>query len=132
MSLKQYPMAGMIPAADVDRAMKFYTETLGLEHESADHERSNILRSADGTRVAIYPAPSAGQAAHTLVSWQVPEIRAAAAELAAKGVTLEEYDMPDIGIKTVEGVATLPFGTVAWFKDSEGNILGLFGPPSAG
>ena len=132
MSLNGYPMAAMIPAADVDRATKFYTETLGLERDPAAPEGAPVLRAADGQRVAVYPAPSAGQAAHTLVSWQVPDIRAAAAELAAKGVTLEEYDMPDIGIKTVDGVATLPFGTVAWFKDSEGNILSLFGPPSAG
>jgi predicted enzyme related to lactoylglutathione lyase len=132
MSLKQYPMAMMIPAADADRAKKFYAETLGLEPDPDAPESAIILRSADGTRVNIYPAPSAGQAAHTLVSWSVPDIRAAAAELAAKGVTLEEYDMPDIGIKTVDGVATLPFGTLAWFKDSEGNVLGLFGPPSGG
>jgi predicted enzyme related to lactoylglutathione lyase len=132
MSLNQYPMAAMIPVADVDRAMKFYTEMLGLEPDPDAPEGATILRSADGTRVNIYPAPSAGQAAHTLVSWVVPDIRATAAELTAKGLTLEEYDMPDIGIKTVDGVATLPIGTVAWFKDSEGNILGLFELPSAG
>jgi predicted enzyme related to lactoylglutathione lyase len=132
MSLNGYPMAAMIPAADVERAMKFYTETLGLEPDPDAPEGSNALRSTNGTSVVIYPAPSAGQAAHTLVSWSLPDIRAAAADLTAKGVALEEYDLPDIGIKTVDGVATLPFGTVAWFKDSEGNILGLFGPPSAG
>jgi len=44
---------------------------------------------------------------------------------------LKEYDMPEAGVKTVDGVATLPIGTAAWFKDSEGNILGLFAPVSA-
>ena len=131
MALKQYAVAGMIPAADLDRATKFYTETLGLEPDPSAPEDANILLSGDGTRIVIYPTPSAGQAAHTLAGWNVPDVRAEVAALKEKGVTLEEYDMPDIGIKTVDGVATLPIGTAAWFKDSEGNILGLFGPPSA-
>jgi catechol 2,3-dioxygenase-like lactoylglutathione lyase family enzyme len=131
MGLKQYQVAGMIPAADPDRARKFYTEILGLEADKSAPDGADILLSADGTRIVIYPAPSAGKAAHTLVSWNVPDVRAEAASLKAKGVALEEYDMPDIGIKTIDGVATLPIGTAAWFKDTEGNILGLFGPPSA-
>ena len=41
----------------------------------------------------------------------------------AKGVKFEDIDMP--GIKTVNGVAE--FGPIksAWFKDTEGNILGI-------
>ena len=131
MGLKQYQVAGLIPASDVDRARKFYTETLGLELDSSGPEGVTILRSADGTGIVVYPAPSAGQAAHTLAGWNVPDVQAEMAELKAKGVTFEEYDMPELGIKTVEGIATLPVGTAAWFRDSEGNILGLFGPPSA-
>ena len=130
MGLKQYQVAGMIPAADMDRAIKFYTETLGLELDSSAPEGAIVLRSAEGTGIAMYPTPSAGQAAHTLAGWNVPDVRAEMAALKAKGVTFEEYDMPEVGIKTVEGVATLSLGTAAWFKDSEGNILGLFGPPS--
>jgi len=130
MGLKDYRVAGMIPAADVDRARKFYHEVLGLESDTSSPEGGDVLLSADGTRIVIYPAPSAGQAAHTLVSWSVPDVRAEAESLKARGVALEEYDMPDIGVKTVDGVAALPVGTAAWFKDSEGNILGLFGPPS--
>jgi predicted enzyme related to lactoylglutathione lyase len=131
MSLKQHRVAGMIPAADVDRATKFYTETLGLEPDPRGGEGATVLLSADGTGIAIYQTPSAGQAAHTLVGWNVPDVPAEVTALKAKGITFEEYDMPDLGLKTVDGVATLPIGTAAWFKDSEGNILGLFSPLSA-
>lgn len=131
MSLKQYQVAGMIPAADMERATKFYTETLGLEVDPSGGEGATVLRSADGTSIAIYQTPSAGKAAHTLAAWNVGDVKAAVEELKGKGVTFEEYDMPELGIKTVEGIATLPVGTAAWFRDSEGNILGLFGPPSA-
>ncbi|MGH2654353.1 MAG: VOC family protein [Actinomycetota bacterium] len=45
------------------------------------------------------------------------------AELRAKGVTFEEYDMP--GLKTVNGIAELGGEKGAWFKDPEGNILSV-------
>jgi hypothetical protein len=38
-------------------------------------------------------------------------------------VTFEEYDMP--WLKTVNGVANLDGNQLAWFKDSEGNLLAL-------
>ena len=56
------------------------------------------------------------------------------ATLRARGVVFEEYDLPDL--KTHAGVATIQgnypskgtgeFG--AWFKDSEGNLLGIGQP----
>ena len=46
------------------------------------------------------------------------------AELEARGVVFEEYALP--GLVTTDGVLTLPSGAqAAWFKDTEGNILGL-------
>jgi hypothetical protein len=53
----------------------------------------------------------------------VKDVEAAVADLRAKGVTFEEYDMP--GLKTVDGIAGLGEERVAWFKDPEGNILSL-------
>jgi hypothetical protein len=38
-------------------------------------------------------------------------------------VVFEEYDLP--GLKTVNGIASFGELQGAWFKDSEGNILGL-------
>jgi hypothetical protein len=46
-------------------------------------------------------------------------------ELRSKGVKFEEYDMPDMGIKTSNGVAEFDGMKSAWFKDSEGNILNI-------
>lgn len=37
----------------------------------------------------------------------------------------EEYDMPEMGIKTVNGIATMDGGKGAWFKDTEGNIINI-------
>ncbi len=45
------------------------------------------------------------------------------AQLKAKGVVFEEYDMP--GLKTVNSIATGGGAKTAWFKDTEGNILAV-------
>jgi hypothetical protein len=43
-------------------------------------------------------------------------------------VVFEQYDTPQV--KTVDGIASMPGGRAAWFKDSEGNILTLITPDS--
>ena len=49
------------------------------------------------------------------------------ADLRSRGVTFEDYDFGDA--KTVEGLLVDSDGTTnAWFKDPDGNILGLQGP----
>ncbi|TSC71764.1 MAG: glyoxalase/Bleomycin resistance protein/Dioxygenase superfamily [Parcubacteria group bacterium Gr01-1014_38] len=51
--------------------------------------------------------------------WKGEEV----ADLRSRGVQFEEYDFP--GLKTVNGIATRGREKSAWFKDTEGNILGL-------
>jgi hypothetical protein len=55
----------------------------------------------------------------------VDNIEAEMSELGAKGVVFEEYDMPQMHIKTVNGLATMDGAKMAWFKDTEGNILSI-------
>ncbi len=50
---------------------------------------------------------------------------ALADEVRARGVVFEDYDIPEIGLKTVNGIVELSGGKAAWFKDSEGNIISL-------
>ena len=54
---------------------------------------------------------------------QVNDLNTAVRELRGRGVTFEEYDMP--GLKTVGGIADTPDGRAAWFKDTEGNTVGI-------
>ena len=51
------------------------------------------------------------------------DVPALVAELKGRGVVFEEYDWP--GLKTVDGIATTGPHQSAWFKDSEGNLIGL-------
>src|SRR5262249_60931574 len=77
---------------------------------------------------------SAASSNHTQMAWEVADIESAVASLRARGVVFEEYDLP--GLKTVNGIADIEGNypskgvgeRAAWFKDSEGNLLGLGQP----
>ena len=113
-----------LPAVDIKRARKFYEETLGLKVVKEDPSPGIQVEAADGTGLYIYQR-AATKADHTVAGFIVKDVEAEVKELKAKGVKFEEYDMPDMGIKTVNGVATMDGMKSAWFKDTEGNILAI-------
>ena len=63
--------------------------------------------------------------------FEVDDIHAVVAALRARGLVLEEVDVP--GLRTVDGVCEVAgnypskgTGELAcWFRDSEGNLLGI-------
>lgn len=110
-----------IPAADLARARRFYADTLGLT-PVMESSGGLVYRTAGGTSFFVYLTDYAGQAGHTIAQWHVADVAAEVAELKAKGLAFEHYDMP--GVAWEDDVATIPeMGRAAWFKDSEGNIL---------
>ncbi|GAA2217735.1 VOC family protein [Micromonospora olivasterospora] len=122
--LTDAPVQAAIPASDMERAKRFYRDTLGLTI-SREAEDAVQLESG-GAKFFIYPTSNAGKAPHTLAAWFVADLDAEMADLRGRGVTFENYDLP--GLKTVNGVAEFPTMRGAWFKDSEGNILGVSQP----
>jgi catechol 2,3-dioxygenase-like lactoylglutathione lyase family enzyme len=129
MPLSDVPFIASLPAKDIERAMRWYEEKLGLK-PILDAGLAGQLYRTGGAVWILYPTPSAGTAKHTLGGWLVPDIDAAMSELRAKGVTFEEYAMGDDGPTTENGVARDPAGgAAAWFIDSEGNILALTQTP---
>jgi catechol 2,3-dioxygenase-like lactoylglutathione lyase family enzyme len=112
-----------LPATDLERATRFYAEKLGL---TPTEERADGVRydCGDGSTFLLFPTPISDRGGHTQAGIEVPDVEAAATELRSRGVVFEDYDAPEL--KTVEGVATPATGSkVAWFKDSEGNLLAL-------
>lgn len=57
------------------------------------------------------------------MAFVVPDLAATLAELRQRGVVFEEYDLP--GIRTENGIARMATALSAWFRDSEGNIIGI-------
>ena len=76
-----------------------------------------------GSWFQVYETSSAGTGRHTVAQWDVADIAAEVRDLKARGVRFEEYDLP--GVVWQDGVASVPGGKVAWFIDSEGNVMCL-------
>ena len=125
MSLNEAPFFPTLPAKDIERAMRWYEEKLGLTPVMDLGFGGQVYRSGGSTWI-IYQTPSAGTGKHTLGGWTVANIDDAMRELRAKGVTFEDYALGDQGPNTENGVARDPSGgAVAWFKDSEDNVVSI-------
>ena len=122
-----------LPAVDMARAKKFYQEVLGLKLLGEDPTGGTMFQAGQ-SYIYVYPR-GATKADHTVAQLDVDDIDSAMEELRNKGVTFQDLDMPEMGIKTVNGLATvsMPEGDlkVAWFSDTEGNILALNAMPKA-
>jgi hypothetical protein len=65
------------------------------------------------------------------MAFEVDDVEAEVAELKRRGVRFEEVDLP--GVCTIDGIADIEDNypskgrgeRAAWFRDSEGNMLGL-------
>jgi catechol 2,3-dioxygenase-like lactoylglutathione lyase family enzyme len=120
--LAEHDVMAMVAVKNLEAAKKFYGETLGL---TADKEMPGVATFTSGKSVlVVYEAPSAGSAQSTCASWNVEDIAATVEELKSKGIKFEHYDMPQT---SWEGdVASWgEQAKAAWFKDPDGNILGL-------
>ncbi len=120
--LADRPIHTTLPAADLERARKFYTEKLGLTPES-EAPGGIFYRCGGSTRFLVFPTRGTASGQHTQMGWTVDDIEAEVADLKARGVVFEEYDTPYL--KTVNSVATTGPIKAAWFKDTEGNLLGI-------
>jgi catechol 2,3-dioxygenase-like lactoylglutathione lyase family enzyme len=126
------PAATRLPAQDLGRARRFYSEKLGLK--PTEERPGGLLYRCGGASFALFESAGAASGTHTQMAWEVADIEAAVAALRNRGVVFEEYDLPDL--KTVNGIATIQGNYPskglgergAWFRDSEGNMLGLGQP----
>ena len=113
----------MIAVKDIDRARKFYEETLGLDTKPAMGGEVLEVKSGD-TLINVYRSDFAGTNKATALTFDVKDIEAEVRELKDKGIFFEQYDMPGLEKKgdlyVGEGMKT------TWFKDPDGNILSLF------
>lgn len=109
---------GKLPAQDIERARRFYEENLGLRplREHNDH----LHYALDTMRFVLFPSRGRPSGTHDQLGLVVDDLASAMAELRSKGVVFESYS----GL-TENGVATFGPMKVAWFKDSEGNLLSL-------
>jgi catechol 2,3-dioxygenase-like lactoylglutathione lyase family enzyme len=129
-ALSQGAVATRLPAQDLARARRFYSEKLGLE--PAEERPGGLLYRPRSGEFALFESAGAASGDHTQMGWEVDDIEATVTELRNRGVVFEEYDFPGLrsvdGIVEVEGNYPSKGGVgerAVWFKDSEGNLLGI-------
>jgi catechol 2,3-dioxygenase-like lactoylglutathione lyase family enzyme len=110
-----------LPSVDLDRSRRFFADRLGLTVEEVTPFACVLRVGATMLRVTrvdgLQPQP------FTVFGWQVPDIHATIALLAAAGVTCLRHDGMD---QDEAGVWTTPGGDlVAWFHDPDGNTLSV-------
>jgi predicted enzyme related to lactoylglutathione lyase len=120
--LQKSPMYAYIPVKDVARARQFYENTLGLKAKE-EFAGGVIYEFGKGTGCFLYPTPNAGTSKASQAFWEVSDVEAEVAELKARGVVFEEYNIP--GLQMKNSIAAGGGAKTAWFKDSEGNILAV-------
>lgn len=117
-----------VPTANLQRARHFYGETLGLNVARSEERRGMYYKAGGGTMLNLYERPQSA-AEHTVATFLVENLDKVMSDLRKRGVSFEEYDEPDL--KTENGVYSDDTGfKVAWFKDPDGNILGIEQLPS--
>jgi len=119
--LRNAPIRAYIPVSNVSRARKFYEDLVGLKPR--EEYAGGVIYECGGAEVFMYPTPNAGTSKASQAYWQVDDVEAEVADLKARGVKFEEYDMPGVAMKN--SIATGGGAKTAWFKDTEGNILAV-------
>ena len=119
--LADNPVHTTLPATDLERAKQFYAEKLGLSVEIEAPE--GVFFHSRNTRFLVFPSQGTPSGTHTQMGWTVEDIEAEVSDLKSGGVVFEEYDFE--GFDRDKGIATTGPVKAAWFKDSEGNLLGL-------
>lgn len=112
----------VIPVSDLNRARVFYEKMLGLKPQEVSEADGEVVYSIGDSSLLVYRTQaSLGEA--TKVAVLVDDLAQEMSDLKNHGVVFEDFDLP--GLKTANGVAERDQDKGAWFKDLDGNYLGL-------
>jgi len=111
-----------LPAGDIDRAVRFYQERLGLT-PSRELAPGHYLFECGGAAFLLFRSQGKASGTHDQMGWFVTDVAAEVARLKALGVSFAVFDYPG---NTWHGeIADNGIRRSAWFYDSEGNLLNV-------
>jgi len=114
-------MIGFVLTKDYDKAREIYEQKLGLEFVS--HDQHALVVRAGENMIRIVKVPDFTPLRSTVLGWQVSDLEAVVGWLIGRGVEMEKYPWAQ---DKERGIWTTPNGDkVAWFKDPDGNVLGV-------
>jgi len=107
-----------VPVEDTDRALDFYQNTLGFSLVKRDGQWAEV--DAGGLNIGLNGREPRGAGSGGIVVTFQPEA----------GLDATVADLKGRGVEFPAEVSEHDWGRVATFKDSEGNDLQLYEPPS--
>jgi catechol 2,3-dioxygenase-like lactoylglutathione lyase family enzyme len=131
--LSRARVATRLPAGDLERARRFYAEKLGLQ--PVDERPGGLLYRCGGIDFVVFRSSGVSPGTFTQMAFEVDDVEAVVAELRRRGVVFEDVDAP--GFRTRDGIADIEGNypskgargeRAAWFRDSEGNLMGIGEP----
>ena len=119
--LNKSNLISFLATRNPNRAREFYERDLGLTLVSDD--QFALVFEANGTMLRIQKVEQFKPQEHTVLGWEVTNIKAEVDQLTRRGVKFARYE----GLEQDErAIWTTPSGAqVAWFKDPDGNVLSL-------
>ena len=117
------PIHPSLAVTDMVRSRSWYADKLGWE-PAREPEGTLVYVLDSASAFTLYESDFAHTAKNTVMNWVVADLTGDVARLRARGAVFEDYDFGDF--KTVDGIMTDPSGFMnAWFKDPDGNIIGI-------
>jgi catechol 2,3-dioxygenase-like lactoylglutathione lyase family enzyme len=83
------PVAAILPAADLERATKFYKEKFGLPPIEAPGLGGAMFACGQGTQLYLYQRDTATKADHTVAGWKLENIQEVVQALRERGVVFD-------------------------------------------
>lgn len=122
MALDDAEIAAMLPVRDLDVAKKWYKDKLGLSPSGELHDGAFYIFK--NGRFVLYPSEGSPTGLHTQLVFKCTSVSDEVEILTERGVEFEHYDSEysrtdSRGITFVGGIR------VAFFKDHDGNLLGI-------
>ncbi len=114
---------------DLDKAKRFYGDTLGLSVEKLEDMGGMLrIRTPGNNDIFVYAKPNHVAATFTILNFPVDDVEKEVDELTAKGVRFERYGGGPLETDA-KGISRGNGGpAIAWFKDPAGNFLAVLEP----
>ena len=125
--LADYTPVANVATSDIAKARAFYEGVLGLKVTAEVGEGAVVVYSAGSGSLLLYVSQFAGTNKATSVGFQLPleAFDGEVANLRAAGVPFVTFDAPGLTWNDDVAVSGGGSGKAAWFKDPDGNIIGV-------
>jgi catechol 2,3-dioxygenase-like lactoylglutathione lyase family enzyme len=121
--LTKYKVITPIAVNDIENSLDFYGSVLGLTR--VEENIAGFVFECGGGLLGLHQSPTAGSGQATCAWWIVNDVQQVVKDLKSRGVEFEQnYDLP-YADRQGDVYTISDNQQAAWFRDPDGNILGL-------